>query len=114
MGRGEKFIILLDDDKSGKNAAKKYKEEWHLSSDNIITLGDINSNFNNKCLEGLICEKTYALIKSQMQLSSNPTKKQISLYFAEQSMTITDTSCFGSETIKNINEILNTANLKFT
>lgn len=113
MGRGEKFIILLDDDKSGKNAAKKYKEEWLLSSDNIMTLGDISSNFNNKCLEGLICVQTFNLIKTQMQLANNPTKKQTSLYFAEQSMTIADTSCFGAETVKNFNEILKAVNLKF-
>jgi predicted ATP-dependent endonuclease of OLD family len=112
MGRGERFFVLLDDDKSGKDAAKKYREEWYLSTEIVQTLGELDSKFNKKCLEGLICSETIHSIKEHMQLNTSPSKKQIGLYFAEQCMTSNDVSRLGQGTRENLHSVLTSVGVK--
>ena len=83
LGRGEKFVLLLDDDKAGKKEAQRYQTEWFIDKDQTITLGDISKNFSNMRLEQLLGDEAIALIQSSTGLSSEPTKKQIGWYLAE-------------------------------
>jgi predicted ATPase len=114
MGRGERFIVLLDDDKSGKAAAEKYRDEWYLPSEIIQTLGEVDSKFSKKCLEGLICSETLKLIQENMQLNKPPTKKQMGLYFAEQCMTTNDVTCLGSTTKVDLHLVLTAIGSRFS
>jgi predicted ATPase len=83
LGRGEKFILVLDDDSAGKAAAKRYTEQWFLSKNSVTTLGQLIPAFSGKKLEGLLSSETKAAIKAALQTSGAPTKKQIGLYLAE-------------------------------
>lgn len=84
LGRGEKFLILLDDDKSGKLAAKKYLEEWYLPAETALTLGELDAGYKGKKLESLFSVDTLNLIKTTYGLKRTPHKKEIGLYLAER------------------------------
>ena len=84
MGRGERFIILLDDDKAGIAELKRYKSEWCLTDSEVITLKSINQDFSNSNLETLLGRETIETTITKMSLSEKPSKKQIGWYLAEQ------------------------------
>ena len=53
MGWGKKFIILLDDDREGRECRERYIQEWHLSESQVFTLGDIRAEWKNFEIENL-------------------------------------------------------------
>ncbi|WP_322364603.1 ATP-dependent nuclease [Pseudomonas sp. Teo4] len=57
MGRGEKFIVLLDDDKAGREARDRYRAKWLLPEDVVITLADIDASYATMALEALLGPK---------------------------------------------------------
>lgn len=83
MGRGERFLLLLDDDRAGKVAAKKYIDQWCLSEASVVTLGQLMPDLEGKRLEGLLSNDTKEAIGAALEKSSAPTKKEIGLYLAE-------------------------------
>jgi hypothetical protein len=83
LGRGERFILVLDDDAAGKAAAKRYSEGWFLAENNVATLGELVPSFAGKKLEGLLSSETKSAIKTALNKNSTPTKKEIGLYLAE-------------------------------
>jgi hypothetical protein len=83
LGRGEKFILVLDDDKAGNAAATRYANEWLLSENSVATLGQLIPAFSGRKLEGLLSSETTEAIKAALQKTSAPTKKEIGLYLAE-------------------------------
>ena len=83
LGRGDKFLLLLDDDKAGRIAAERYRSEWFLPDSVAITLGELLPEFGGKQLEGLFSDDALEAIKSDLGLSRSPTKKEIGLYLAE-------------------------------
>lgn len=107
LGRGEKFVLLLDDDESGKRAKSKYKEEWYLSDDDVKTLSDLDSKFLGMRLESLISEKTRSLIKSRCGSQKEPSKKEIGLYFAEICAVEEQVDALSTDTRANLELILN-------
>ena len=106
LGRGERFVILLDGDKKGKEAAKIYKETWYLPSNDVATLADIDIALDGKRLEDLLGDETLQVIKNHFQLKTRPSKKQMGLYFAEMCATNALSSCVCSETKKNITSVI--------
>ena len=48
LGRAEKFLVLLDDDKAGRTAAERYRNEWMLTGREVSTLSDINQHLRVK------------------------------------------------------------------
>lgn len=83
LSAGTQFIVILDDDKSGRRAAKKYREDWLLDDDHIATLGDLDQAGASKKLETILSKETVDAISSHFSNSGKPTKKQIGLYFSE-------------------------------
>jgi predicted ATP-dependent endonuclease of OLD family len=105
LGRGERFLLLLDDDRAGKMACEKYKEEWFLSESTVQTLGDLHSKFKGMTLERLLSPNTKKMIQSQLQRAKSPSKKEIGLYLSEMSATGA-ASPFSKETEGALLEVL--------
>ncbi len=83
LGRGERFVILLDDDKAGRREAVRYQTEWFLGTDVVFTLETIDKDFSGARLETLLGESTIALVKAHLQIAEAPNKRQIGWYLAE-------------------------------
>jgi len=106
LGRGERFVVLLDDDNAGKKEAERYKVEWFLDSNSIFTLGDIDSSFADMCLEGLLTKETIDLIRAKLGMKGAPTKKQIGWYLAEMCACPADKSSLSPDTLANLTKVL--------
>ena len=83
MGRGDKFLVLLDDDGAGKKEAARYRDNWFLSENTVFTLAAVDPKFAGLQLEGLIHSGTLELVKERFGIQGVPTKKQIGWYLAE-------------------------------
>ena len=114
MGQAQKFLILLDDDREGRSASKRYMDEWFLGENTVITLQNIDTSFSGKSLESLICEESIKIIKESLNTKSKPSKKQIGWYLAE--------ACAGADnekihlaknTFEQLEKILDYANETF-
>ncbi|MEB1527548.1 AAA family ATPase [Xanthomonas sp. WHRI 7945] len=106
LGRGDHFLVLLDDDAAGRRAKEQYQTNWYLNDDQIFTLADIDTKLSGKRLEDLICIDTIEKIKIHAGLTSKPNKKQIGLYLAEKFSSESHNDAFGEETQKNLEGIL--------
>jgi hypothetical protein len=82
MGRGEEFIVLLDDDKAGNIELERYKSGWHLSNDNIFTLNDVATDFSGMSLEALLGNETFDAVAAKLEIQGRPSKKQLGWYLA--------------------------------
>ena len=80
---GFTFKILLDGDKKGKEAKKRYMDEWYLDDSTVSTIGEIDGTLTNKRLEDLISKEGKQIIKEHLGLSKL-TKKQIAHFFQEK------------------------------
>ena len=81
-GRGVNFRVLLDDDKAGHQAKKKYMEEFMLSANEVLTLGDIDEQLKGKEFEGIYKSDVKQAVMTAFAVEK-PAKKQFSLYFQE-------------------------------
>ena len=108
IGKGQNFIIVLDDDASGKNGAERYRENWLLDDNSIATVGELKTEHAGKKLETLLSQDTRQNICTHFGKTGNqPSKKEIALYFAEANAgLITDKS---TETAGAFNDILKEA-----
>jgi predicted ATPase len=76
-GLGTRFVVVLDDDKPGRGAAKRYREDHLLSEAQVLTLGDLDSSLIGKAFE--VCySPEVAGLASEV---GPPTKGQYSLLF---------------------------------
>lgn len=106
LGRGERFMVLLDDDPAGRIAARKYRDDWHLREDQVFTLASFGDEFTGKRLEDLVTDDTRELISDRMDLSSPPNKKQIGLYLSEMYAVNAGPDCLTTQTRENLQKIL--------
>jgi predicted ATP-dependent endonuclease of OLD family len=83
VGRGLRFIIVLDDDEAGKSGADKYRSRWLLDGRNITTLGELAPVGRGKKLETILPDAVLTKIADHFESSNKPTKKQIGIYFAQ-------------------------------
>ena len=64
---GKKFIVIIDGDKAGKSAKKRYEEDFgDVLKDKIFTLDDVLNNGNNIQTESLIDEGDKNTISEQI------------------------------------------------
>src|SRR5690606_27527035 len=83
MGQGQTFALLLDDDKEGKKAALRYKDEWFLDGITVSTLSDIDREFSGNSLGKLLGAEFHEWVQKSLELEKRPTKQQIGWYLAE-------------------------------
>ncbi|QWK79420.1 AAA family ATPase [Ochrobactrum sp. BTU1] len=82
-GWGVDFRILLDGDKAGVDAKKRYIRDYFLSDQEIVTLGDISENFIGKSFESIYESDVNDSIKSWLQ-KGNIDKRDYPIFFMEQ------------------------------
>src|SRR5690606_37261210 len=81
LGRGLRFLVLLDDDAAGNKEADRYIEQWHISEDEVVTLGALLPSLKGKKLESALDADTLDLVKAKFAGKSG--KKVIGLYLSE-------------------------------
>lgn len=86
-GLSYEFVIVLDDDKAGKDERDRYRKNWSLADEQCMTIGDIHDDFKGKCLESMISSDTRKLIIDHFKIKSRLSKKQIQMYLAESAST---------------------------
>lgn len=106
LGKAEKFIVLLDDDKEGKKQAERYTQEWFLEKNIILTLKDLDVAFSGYKLESFIDDQTISLIQNRLQMNTLPTKKQISWYLSEMCSLEKKHDTLGEKAVKELTMVL--------
>ncbi len=107
LGRGETFIVLLDDDPEGRQARDRYREQWVLSDQVVITYADIDPRFAGKALEGVLGNESHEVAKLSLNISSRPTKSQYGLLLAEHYYKGGPADViFSNEGLANLQEVL--------
>ncbi|NVZ29681.1 AAA family ATPase [Pseudomonas gingeri] len=84
MGRGENFVVLLDDDKAGIKERERYRSEWYLSDCQVLTISSVSGAYKGASLEALLGSEAEDAIKLALELKAKPSKKQIGWYLAER------------------------------
>jgi predicted ATP-dependent endonuclease of OLD family len=108
MGQAQRFAILLDDDNEGRKAAKRYHDEWFLDENSVMTLSAVDASFSGIALEKIFLEEDIEIIKSALDITSKPTKKQIGWYLAESCSRQPDNGSYLSlATLSKFEKILN-------
>lgn len=113
LGRGERFVILLDDDKTGKKEAERYREQWFLDNDLVFTLREVDPSFAGMQLESLLDTDTIDLIGKKFGMADRPNKKQIGWYLAEMCGANVDKDCLSPSTLANLTKVLAHLSTKF-
>jgi len=77
------FVICLDADKAGKAAREQYMKSWALPGDKVFTLEDVNPMLKGGRIEDFLASVDRAMIAEKLNVSGEPTKSQIQLFFSE-------------------------------
>ncbi|MEW6670900.1 MAG: AAA family ATPase [Thermodesulfobacteriota bacterium] len=104
LGWGYDFIVLLDDDKSGKQARSRYIEEWYLNDKTVITLADLSPKLKGKKLESLISSDGKDLIKKDMGLK-RLSKKHVARFF-QNKLARREEFSFDEATVDNLKAVM--------
>jgi predicted ATP-dependent endonuclease of OLD family len=113
MGRGEHFLVLLDDDAAGRKECARYKADWFLPDATVLTLATVGEKFSEMALEKLLDASTIELIKSHYGITTSPSKKQIGWYLSEKcAEPETDRSAISKDTLDRLIEVLEFVNLR--
>ncbi len=81
-GWGVKFCLLLDGDQAGKNAREKYRNEYFLSENEVVTLGDLDPDFVGKSFESIFQDDVKDAVKKHFSVSEIE-KRHFSMFFQE-------------------------------
>lgn len=106
LGRGEKFVVLLDDDKAGNSSAGKYRSDWFLSDQQVFTLVALGKDYKGKRIEGLVSADTLDIVSSHLLLNTKPNKKQLGLYFSEMYASGALKTSLSDSTVAELNKLL--------
>lgn len=79
-GLGTAFVVLLDDDKAGRDAVKRYKKGQLLGEEQVFTLAALNPSLEGKTFEAVYTKEVTALAAAD---GTTPTKGQYSLLFQQ-------------------------------
>jgi predicted ATPase len=102
LGRGERFLLLFDDDKKGRQELQRYADDWLLPPQILLTIASASKNFEGFKLESLICDDTKRKVQAWLSTTATPTKKQIGLYLAESCANGAGLSALGEKTSENL------------
>jgi predicted ATPase len=81
-GWGFDFCILLDDDRAGREAAKRYVQDFLVRSSQIITTHEVDSRFSGKPFEELYQSDVRSAVATHFGIAPSAIKKnQFSIYF---------------------------------
>ncbi|MNJ49750.1 hypothetical protein D3C77_449980 [compost metagenome] len=107
MGRGEKFIVLLDDDKAGREARDRYRKKWLLPDSSVMTFADIDAAYGSMALEALVGRDSFAVAQRKLGLSASPSKDQYGLFLAEHyHKADTGGDLFSPQGLENLHAVL--------
>lgn len=84
LGWGVNFVLCFDDDRSGRDACKDYRNEWSMADSRVFTLGDVDNTLSGKAVEGFLEASDLDIIRAHYQCDGKPTKSQIQLFFSEK------------------------------
>ena len=114
IGRGERFAILLDDDKAGRKEAARYTDEWFLPEGTASTLEAVAPEFQGKRIEGLLGPEFIELVKAHLGSDVAPSKRQIGWYLAEMcALDAPPPTSLPAGAVANLNKILDHFNPVF-
>ena len=106
MGWGKKFIILLDDDRKGRECRERYIQEWHLSKDQVFTLGDIHAEWENFEIENLFSAISIENIRSKAHPYNNKLSKKEIARILQEKLINRDRSNISDETISTFSKLI--------
>lgn len=106
LARGERFLILLDDDRAGRMAAERYRQDWFLPASAIQTLGNIKEKFKGMKLEDLLSPRTLEAIRERFAIDGKPSKSQIGWFLSELCSLEKGASVLSEDTIESLQEVL--------
>jgi hypothetical protein len=104
LGWGSKFVVLLDGDKAGRTARDRYREDWSLPDDVVLTIGDVVPRLRTYPIERALSDAARSAIMSETG-KTKLTKKDIAKYFQEK-FARAEKVDFDSTTMHAIVEIL--------
>lgn len=114
LATGRKFLVLLDDDAAGKREARRYKEQYLLPEDTVITLAALNKNLSGKSLEDLLSTETHGQIcLAFSKQGQRASKKEVGAYFAERNFGNARSHVISKETERTFMDIIKSINDKF-
>jgi predicted ATPase len=79
-GWGVTFRLLLDSDKAGRDAKKRYQEDYLIPMDHVVTLGDLDQALEGKSFESIYQDDVCQAVRDYFQ-TPTLTKRQYALYF---------------------------------
>lgn len=82
LGWSVPFMVVLDDDKDGRNARDAYLSDWGLEPASVITLETVSPELTGKSIEAFLTKEDVELIAKSFGLSK-VKKGQIALFFSE-------------------------------
>lgn len=82
-GWGVNFRVVLDADKAGKQAKKKYMDEYFLSDSEVLTLADFSPELDGLEFENIYKDDVRTAVSSTFGVPKL-TKRHFSLYFQQQ------------------------------
>jgi len=82
LGWGLNMVALLDGDKKGKEERDKYVKEFGLRETTALTLNNLDPSIF--VIEDLLDEEANKVIRTELKLSTNPSKVQIRRFFQER------------------------------
>ncbi|EJM99568.1 AAA family ATPase [Phyllobacterium sp. YR531] len=81
-GWGVEFRIILDDDNAGREGKKRYIEEYLLTENQVVTLGDISSGLRGKSFEAVYKDDVKEAVRRMFGVKTIQ-KKHYSLLFQQ-------------------------------
>lgn len=107
LAMGRRFIILLDDDAAGRREARRYKEQYFLPDDNVMTLAALDPDLSGKSLEGLLSPEMHKEIcRAFSKEGILASKKEIGIYFAEKNFGSDEPPIICKDTTKTFSKLV--------
>jgi hypothetical protein len=83
LGWGVPFAICLDSDKAGQKARNEFRSEWGINPSRVFSLDEVDSTLTNSKIEDFLEQQDLATIAKHFEVSGEPSKSQIQLFFSE-------------------------------
>jgi hypothetical protein len=111
LGWGTKFVVLLDGDEAGIAARNRYRRDWALPDDVVLTISDLVPRLGKHPLEFALSKGARAVITRETG-SVKLKKKEIARYFQEKFARAEKVS-FDQETLHAMTEIIAKCGARF-